>query len=1193
MADMSIFSILNTGVLGTYTAKLAMSITAHNISNANTPGYSRQRVDIHATPPLPMSSLTQPSMPMMLGTGSMVRRVERVRDEFMDIQYREVTKNLAFWDKTSMNLHYMEQLIDEPSENGFRSYFDNLWNSFDEVMDDPLNPATIAQVKSNTENFVEVFKDIYGRFEELRTNLNEDIKGTTEKVNDILGEIGALNGKIRTSYIINTEPNDLLDERDRLLDQLNEYVGATFKKGEKGHLEVYIGQQVVVNGDYYTKIDTAVRPDTINMHDLFIRGSKIDVEGGQLAANIKLRDETIPKYLDRYDELALMMTDKLNLVHRAGFDLNGTITGIDLLKQLDAVRSDLPNVFRMMGNNSILSGPIHMATATSVSDPGTSTLGKSGAVSIVSLKNNLNSGAVTSDTFFGYNTYQEIIEKLNSLGFYDTLAEDTTYDNLTGSISLNDFSTYGSGSPDKAEMYYIFEENFISQSSGQKIYNVPDLIDINSDGNYDHNDIVIKESGVTINNFDYDIEKGTITITDPAYTGGDITIHRWKKEEVDVTSGVIDTTSLSETPVDLDFGANPSENDFIVRIKGLRADSMNTTDGKYKMFMGRVEDDAGSVDHSKANSLGDLRDMLIIDQNGVLSKMGFATKSQNFLEIADYTDGDEREVTLTIPKKNPDNTWENTPFKVSFRSRDELITKINNNSDLNKYVKAFEFDGKFYLTVKDTVESIDNVVTTDEFNMLSDVTLQVLDSDAYNGMSNIMYGYSEAAKADYDFTNLVGSDVDLTLKGNLNEYNGKINLKYSTRADNSGAGFTVSSYGSRYKIDLGGFELKDTNSDGKIDREDVKILEHGTNNLLDFSYDVKNNFLVLDSNPGGNVDLLHWKSETFNINGDSGTTYTFGLSSTPEHFEDPTLPANPSEDFLLDVQLPPDEMTLKLGTTEIDIDLNKDNLSSLVEKINNKAPSGIMADLTPDNKLVFRAGRSVDFSFGKRLEDGRIVQSYALEAPIVFWETMGFIKSGTVFGSNWSNDVDIVRNYLDEQSYLHSYSVSENLDIDTRQADGILGYVKRLRLSSQLESNPMLLAVDFGKWTDLDGDWIADLHEPRGASNVSENSIQNYLSKAKSFHLLDDGRTSFNDYLGTFVSEMGIEAQTSMRMKSNNQTVQIQIDNERERVKGVSLDEEMSNMIKYQQAFNASARVVTAVDQMIQRIIDGLGMAGR
>ena len=227
------------------------------------------------------------------------------------------------------------------------------------------------------------------------------------------------------------------------------------------------------------------------------------------------------------------------------------------------------------------------------------------------------------------------------------------------------------------------------------------------------------------------------------------------------------------------------------------------------------------------------------------------------------------------------------------------------------------------------------------------------------------------------------------------------------------------------------------------------------------------------------------------------------------------------------------------------------------------------------------------------MEDGRIVQTYALDAPTIFWEKMGYLGIDGTFGGAWKNETDVVNNYLNSNALLHNQVSSNNLNIDARQANGLYDFTKRLELSSQIESNPLLLAVDYGRWTDLDGDWVADMHTPRGGSNVSSTSIISRLSEARYDLMINDGNTSFVDFFGTFVSEMGIEAQTAMRMTSNNQMMMTQIDNERERVKGVSLDEEMSNMIKYQQAFNAAARVVTAVDEMIQRIIDGLGIVGR
>ena len=89
MAGITLFGSLNTSLLGIYTHKLAMNVVSHNIANANTEGFSRQRPIIETTPPIPIATLTQPSLPMVIGTGSQVRDIQRVRDLFLDIQYRQ------------------------------------------------------------------------------------------------------------------------------------------------------------------------------------------------------------------------------------------------------------------------------------------------------------------------------------------------------------------------------------------------------------------------------------------------------------------------------------------------------------------------------------------------------------------------------------------------------------------------------------------------------------------------------------------------------------------------------------------------------------------------------------------------------------------------------------------------------------------------------------------------------------------------------------------------------------------------------------------------------------------------------------------------------------------------------------------------------------------------------------------------
>ncbi|HPR97463.1 MAG TPA: flagellar hook-associated protein FlgK [Thermotogota bacterium] len=1561
MADISIFSILNTGVLGTYTAKLAMSVTAHNIANTNTEGYSRQRADIYTTPPLATNSLTQPGIPMTIGTGSMVKRIERIRDQFLDTQYRTINENHSYWDNTYSNLHYLEQLLDEPSEDGFRQYFDNMWFSFQEVMNDPANDATIQSVKGEVNNFIEVYKDLYGRFNELRDNLNQDIKDTVSQINSITGQIGDLNSQIRMAYLGNSSPNDLLDERDRLLDELTQYADTTIKSGENGHLEIYIGQQVVVHGDDVTEIKTSVRPETLNTYDLFVRGTLIDVQSGELGSLINLRDETIPNYLDKFDEMSLMLSDKLNLIHQAGYDKSGKITGIDLFKEMEQIRSSYPNLYRMAGTNSILSGPIRMASTEISSNPSGTSLGLSGNISFVDLNNFLFNTAVSTGDFKTSTKFEDVMNAINSLGLYTTNAKNFTLDAVTNEISLTNFDTYTG----KANVFYKTTESIEYSNDG--IVDLPDLIDIDGDGQFTDEDIRIIDSntGTVYEDYTYDIATGKLVINNlPSDYSGDVDIQLWKKAEMSVSDGTIDYSGI-ETEL-----TGESADNFKIFLKTVRSDVMRTTDldknptGLYNMLLGIVNDgidEYGNVDEELVNSLGDLKDLLVLDNDGILARMGYNTIAKEFLKISDFTttldtylrdglegiwwldnmvnqdefsldptsktlsiltdeykdyessftfadsskytfsnydnvndtidlllsgdiadyegkarilysteetnqgvtnagggvgtvtisgyglhdgngdgvidasdvkiygnssgllnditvntdgtitinsgwngtedvsvvhwdevrrdidstvgveseikldkdivnfddrtnavdlsadiklkyaskepeesfndpvhlfyvaeeqgksvtldsgsfklnnlididddqeittadisiridtdndgvtdtilkDGDFsydkdlemitidttkysgltnpvkmdirrwvksyedfedgsfdftklnqspvalnfsdtepgksdfrifkspllnnpeeindttklKTITFTIPVEQTDGSTDNTNFQVDFYTQDELVDKINNNLVLKDYLKAFEYEGDFYISAKGSLNDISEVVVKDEFNVLDTVDMNVLNLDTYDTLNNIMYSYNNAYAGDYSFSNFTNASpdtIDLNLNSNLTEYNGKAKIKYATYEQN----LSISPTGGKFKVDLGTFEIKDTNEDGKINRLDIKLFQTGTNiEITNFAYDEENDEIILETDPG-NVDIVYWTEDTVNLNGNAGDTYTLQLSKDVIHFDSPDLtnPSNgisASDDFKLKVELPPDEMSVTLGTADIKISLNSTTMESLVEQINKKVPTGITADLTPDNRLVFRAGSSIDFHFGQVLNDGRIVQIYDIDAPTIFWEKMGFLSNDSTFGSSWNYNTDIVNNYLDESALLHNEVSSDNLDVDTRQANGLYDFTNRLSLSSQIESNPMLLAIDYGRWQDLDGDWISDLHTPIGGASSSSDSIITKLSEARDALMINNGSTSFSDFFGVFVSEMGIESQTAMRMTSNNQVMLTQIDNERERVKGVSLDEEMSNMIKYQQAFNAAARVVTAVDEMISRIIDNLGLAGR
>jgi len=361
MADISLFGNLNTALLGIYTHKLAMNVVAHNIANANTPGFSRQRPVIETMPPIPMTTLTQPSYPLQIGTGSRVKTIQRIRDMFLDIQYRQVNNRYNFWDTLVSNLHFIEQILGEPGETGIRSLADAFWNALHEIVSDPSNVAAKRELVSRAEQLIKNVKDLYTRFEQLREDIDNEIVQKVDKINSMIKRIADINKKVRVSMALKSPPNDLLDERDRILDELSDLADISYTESPDGQITLRIGDQIVLVGSIYNEVKTVERPYGKGYHELFVGNAKVSISDGKLKALLDLRDSIIVKYMRRLDEFVLYLTDKFNLIHRDGFDASGTLTGIDFFKTITST-SDDPSVFRIMGSRSLEMGPIHYVT---------------------------------------------------------------------------------------------------------------------------------------------------------------------------------------------------------------------------------------------------------------------------------------------------------------------------------------------------------------------------------------------------------------------------------------------------------------------------------------------------------------------------------------------------------------------------------------------------------------------------------------------------------------------------------------------------------------------------------------------------------------------------------------------------------------------------------------------------------------
>jgi ABC-type sulfate transport system permease component len=231
---------------------------------------------------------------------------------------------------------------------------------------------------------------------------------------------------------------------------------------------------------------------------------------------------------------------------------------------------------------------------------------------------------------------------------------------------------------------------------------------------------------------------------------------------------------------------------------------------------------------------------------------------------------------------------------------------------------------------------------------------------------------------------------------------------------------------------------------------------------------------------------------------------------------------------------------------------------SLVEKIN-ATNMGVTASITPHGKFVLRAGNFVDFDLA----------NVVIKGNANLFDALGLIEDSS------NNIITITSPDLSPDRIESMFSKADLLRIDKE-----IGLINQISVSQNLMSNPSLLAIDLGIF---DG----NNYQPIGAGSVT---VWDQITQLRYSPILDNGRLGFSDFLANMITEIGVKGETAQKMKLNSESLNSQITIERERVMGVSIDEEVTNLIKYQQAFNACARVITAIDQMLSTVVSSMGV---
>lgn len=200
----------------------ALYTTGHNIANANTDGYSRQRVNFQTSTPYPSVGKNRPQIPGQVGTGVDAGHIERIRDEFLDKQYRSENSRAGYWSKQSDALKRMEELLNEPSDSGLAHTMNEFWNSLEELATNPDSGGAKSVVAQKGLAVAETFNYLSESLHTIQSDLHQELEMTAQDINSLLSQINQVNDQLKQIEPHGYVANDLYDKRDVLIDELSE-----------------------------------------------------------------------------------------------------------------------------------------------------------------------------------------------------------------------------------------------------------------------------------------------------------------------------------------------------------------------------------------------------------------------------------------------------------------------------------------------------------------------------------------------------------------------------------------------------------------------------------------------------------------------------------------------------------------------------------------------------------------------------------------------------------------------------------------------------------------------------------------------------------------------------------------------------------------------------------------------------------
>jgi flagellar hook-associated protein 1 FlgK len=355
---MSISSLLFTSRDALAGNQMAIDITGGNIANVNTPGYSRQRVDLRSVGGIDVSGAHA-------DIGVSVSRIERIYDRFIESQIIDQQQSTGYSDALLQGLQSIEMAIDDTQGGGIGDQLSQFWSSWENLSKNPGGIVERSALLSDAENLADSLTSCKRNLDAIASDLGSNIADTVSRINEKVAVIKDLNTRIINTTGENGEKNDFLDKRTQALKELGALINITPFENANGTIDLFLSNgEPLLQGTLKQTLGVDGQSDILSSG---LSGETVNsaLTGGKLGALVELQGRIIPEYIDYIETFTGSLADRVNELHRDGFDAYNN-TGLDFFEIPDA--ENAAGSIRV--NTAIAADVNRIAASTSVNGNG-------------------------------------------------------------------------------------------------------------------------------------------------------------------------------------------------------------------------------------------------------------------------------------------------------------------------------------------------------------------------------------------------------------------------------------------------------------------------------------------------------------------------------------------------------------------------------------------------------------------------------------------------------------------------------------------------------------------------------------------------------------------------------------------------------------------------------------------------------